>query len=186
METFIGKLVEVKSWVTSYFMEPYDSYKRRKGYMEKMLKSLAEAMGVAPDGRLVPILQYMADIVSNQMGLGKTEPERETVFSVMAELLNAFMDLLTRLEEGREVEGYQELYDRIMDILEMLHYSPGLRTLRSTQRLLSTLYDLVDRAVRRNSIDEKLLTLLDEVLFVLSQNEEEGPGKALEVLKGGK
>ena len=183
MADFIKKLVEVNSWVTSYFMEPYDSYKRRKGYMEKMLRSLAEAMTVAPDGRFVPILQYMADVVSNQMGPGKTEPERERVFSVMSELLNSLMDLLTRLEEGRGVEGYGELYERVADILAMLHYGVDLRTLRDTQMLVSSLYRLVDGALKSGSVSDKVLTTLDEVLFVLSQYEEEGPSKALEVLK---
>ena len=183
MEEFLKKLVEANSWVTSYFMEPYDSYKRRKGYMDKMLKTLAEAMGLAPDGRLVPVLQYMADVVSNQMGLGKTEPERETFFSVMAELLNSLMDLLTRLGEGEGTEGYGELRERVFDVLEMLHFPVRLRTLRGTQRLISSLYSVVDATLRLGKVPDRVLTALDEVLFLLSQNEEEGLDGAVELLQ---
>ncbi len=183
MEEFLKKLVEVNSWVTSYFMEPYDSYKRRKGYMDKMLKGLAETMGMAPDGRLVPVLQYVADVVSNQMGLGKTEPERETFFSVVAELLNSLMDLLTRLEEGSGVKGYEELKERVLDVLEMLHFPVRLRTLRETQRMLSALYSLVDATVKRGEVPDRVLTALDEALFLLSQSEEDALPEAVEVLR---
>ena len=184
MDEFLKKLVEVNSWVTSYFMEPYDSYKRRKGYMDKMLKGLAEAMGMVPDSRLVPVLQYMADVVSNQMGLGKTEPERETFFSVMAELLNSLMDLLTRLREEKDVRGYDALRDRVFDVLDMLHFSVKLRALRDTQRLISALYSVADAALKRGEVPEKVLTAMDEVLFLLSQSEEEGLTEAIDVLRG--
>ena len=180
MRGFVDKLVEVSSWATSYFMEPYDSYKRRKGYMDKMLKTLAEAMGIAPDSRLVPVLEYITDVVSNQMGLGKTEPEREMVFSVVAEVLEALIDLLTRLEEARGIEGYGELYERVLDVLELLHFGTGVRDIRATQRILRGLYRVVDEAVK-GGVSERVLTVLDEVVFVLSQSED--PQRAADVMR---
>ncbi|NPA79656.1 MAG: hypothetical protein GXO29_01210 [Thermotogae bacterium] len=184
MKDFVEKLVEANSWATSYAMEPYDSYKRRKGYMDKLLRALAEAMGKAPDGRFVPLLQYMANVVANQMGLGKTEPEREAAFSTMSRLLNSLIDLITRMEEGKDLPGHSDLSERVMDILEMMEYRPSVRTLGKVQRLVEEMYRLIDRVLGEGRVSERVLSALDEVVFVLSRGEEEALDEARSLLRG--
>ncbi|NPB04219.1 MAG: hypothetical protein GXO39_07395 [Thermotogae bacterium] len=171
MKEFIGKVVEAQSWMSSYVLEPYDSYKRRKGYMNRMLKALTEAMGMASDGRLIPVLEYAAEVVSNQMGIGKTEREREAHFSVLSDVLGSYLDILQKLEEAEDVK------ENILDILELLHYDVDLVTLRKVQRFLSALYDALGSNDRT-----KLKSDLAEILFILSRDEEKGLDEALRVL----